>query len=208
MSDTLLRSLRLTLASLLAVALVAQLAIGMSRGGLTIVNFFSYFTVLSNTAAVVMLTKLATRPRRDSSQGFAVFRGAVTVYMSATGLVYALILVPSAADLGLTEPWVDWTLHVIGPTAIAADWIVNRPRAGLSRITPAIWTAFPAAYLSYTLVRGPIADWYPYPILDPDETGGYRGVAVWWLVILVIIAGLSYVYLWWAGRSATDPVAA
>lgn len=208
MSDTLLRSLRLTLASLLAVALVAQLAIGMSRGGLTIVNFLSSFTVLSNTAAVVMLTMLATRPGRDSSKGFAVFRGAVTVYMSATGLVYALILAPSAVDLGLTEPWVDWTLHIIGPIAIAADWIVNRPRTGLNRITPAIWTAFPAAYLSYTLVRGPIADWYPYPILDPGETGGYGSVAVWSLVILAIITGFSYVYSWWARRSATDPVAA
>lgn len=208
MNRTVLRSLRLTLASLLAVALVAQLAIGMSRGGLTLVNFFSYFTILSNSAAVVMLAMAAARPGRDALKGFAVFRGAVTVYMSVTGLVYALILAPSVVDLGLTEPWVDWSLHIIGPVAIAADWIFNRPQARLDPLTPLIWAAFPAVYLAYTLVRGPIADWYPYPILDPGETDGYRGVALWSLVVLTVIAVFSYAYLWWAGRSKTAMVSA
>ena len=205
MSDPTHRALRLALASLLAAAMFAQLAIGMSRNDLTVVRFFNSFTVISNTFAVVMLTLLAFRPDRDRTQGFAAFRGAVTVYMSVTGLVYALILAPGAADAGLTEPWVDWSLYVVGPIAVALDWLLDAPRVRLPPISPATWLVFPAAYLVYTLVRGPIAEWYPYPILDPDEVDGYRGVALWSLVILAVIVGFGLVYHWWANRRSPLP---
>ena len=205
MSDTTHRALRLALASLLAAAMVAQLAIGMSRNDLTVVRFFSSFNVLSNTFAAVMLALLAFRPDRDNAQGFAAFRGAVTVYMSVTGLVYALILAPGAVDVALTEPWVDWSLHVVGPIAIALDWLMDAPHVRLPPISPATWLVFPAAYLVYTLIRGPIAEWYPYPILDPGEVDGYRGVALWSLVVLAVIVGFGLFYHWWANRRSPLP---
>ncbi|MGD2103279.1 MAG: Pr6Pr family membrane protein [Acidimicrobiia bacterium] len=208
MSPTTLRALRLALASLLVTALVAQLAIGLSRSDLTVVRFFSFFTVLSNTAAVVMLTLLALRPRRDESAGFAVFRGAVTVYMSVTGLVYALILYPTLADVAVPEPWIDWSIHVIGPLALALDWLFNAPKAGLGWSAIGWWLIFPAVYLVYSLVRGPIVDWYPYPFLDPDEQGGYGSVAMWSVVVLVVIVALSAFYRWWASREPTGTATA
>jgi len=208
MSPTTRRTLRLALASLIATALVAQLAIGLSRSGLTVVNFFSLFTVLSNGAAVVMLTMLASRPGRDDSSGFAAFRGAVTVYMSVTGLVYAFILTTSATDVGLTEPWVDWVLHIVGPLAVVADWFVHRPAAAVGRRSVFYWLAFPVAYLVYTLVRGQIVDWYPYPILDPDEVDGYGTVALWSGGVIVVIAIVGLFYQWWADRQRAETVPA
>jgi hypothetical protein len=205
MSETTLRSLRLALASLLTVALLAQLAIGMSRADLTVANFFSFFTVLSNTAAVVMLVLLAARPDRVSDGGFSIFRGAVTVYMSVTGLVYATLLGPTGIDVGLTEPWVNWSLHILGPLAIGADWVINRPPSRLPDTALLIWLGFPAAYLVYSLIRGAIVDWYPYPFLDPGEVGGYGGVAIWSGVVLVVILVFGYGYLWWANRASPPP---
>jgi hypothetical protein len=205
MSETTHRALRLALASLITVALVSQLFIGMSRGGLTVVRFFSYFTVLSNTAAVVMLAMLAARPGRDSSEGFAIFRGAVTVYMSVTGLVYAVILAPNLADVAVPEPWIDWTIHVLGPILVIADWFHSPPRHRLHRNIFWIWLVFPAIYLVYSLIRGPLVGWYPYPFLDPDVSNGYLGVASWSLVVLGVIVGFSALYHWWAGRSPADP---
>lgn len=201
MSRTTLRAVRLALASLLATALVAQLAIGLSRSGLTVANFFSFFTVLSNTSAVVMLTMLAMRPGRDESAGFAMFRGAVTVYMSVTGLVYALVLFPSLTDVAVPEPWIDWSIHVIGPLTLVLDWLFHPPKAQLERNAIEWWLMFPAVYFIYSLARGPLVDWYPYPFLDPDTQGGYGGVALWSVVVLVVILGLSYFYRWWATRS-------
>jgi len=208
MSVTTHRALRLTLASLLLVAMTAQLAIGMSRSGLTVVNFLSYFTILSNTLAMVLMAWLAFDPGRDSSPGFASFRGAVTVYMSLTGVIYAVVLAPVAVDLALTEPWVDWSLHVVGPIAVVLDWILDPPPVRLSTRALPAWLAFPAGYLAYTMIRGPIAHRYPYPILDPDEVGGYGAVAIWSIIVLVVILGFGALYLWWANRRSPQPQAA
>jgi hypothetical protein len=199
MSTTIHRSIRLALASLVGVALIAHLAIGLSRSGLTVVRFFSYFTVLSNALAVILLVMLASRPGRDASPGFAVFRGAVTVYMIVTGLVYAILIAPVAGDVGVPEPWIDWIIHVLAPVAIAADWIVNPPTVALPRESLWIWLPFPAAYLVYSLIRGPIVDWYPYPFLDPAGAG-YGAVAMWSGVVLVVILAFSYACYWWANR--------
>lgn len=208
MSETTHRTVRLALGSLILVALFAQLAIGMSRADLTVANFFSFFTVLSNTMAVVLLAMLAWAPERSSSPRFSLFRGAVTVYMSVTGLVYAVLLAPTGIDVGLTEPWVNWSLHIVGPVAVAADWLFFPPGEELPQRTPLYWLTFPAVYLVYSLVRGALIDWYPYPFLDPGETGGYGGVAIWSAVVLVVILAFSYAYHWWAKRRVATPAPA
>lgn len=203
MSETTHRTLRLALASLLLVALVAQLFIGLSRSSLTVVRFFSSFAVLSNTLAVVMLATLAASPLRDSSRWFALFRGAVTVYMSVTGVVYAVLLAPNLADVAVLEPWIDWTIHLIGPLAVALDWFLHPTPVTLGREALAIWLVFPAVYLAYSLIRGAIVDWHPYPFLDPAEVDGYLGVALWSAAVLVVVLAFGWVYRWWANRAVT-----
>ena len=90
--------------------------------------------------------------------------------MVVTGLVYAVLLAPASADVGLTEPWVDAVVHEVAPVLVLLDWLVDPPGRRLSvRAGRARWLIFPAVYLVYSLVRGPIADWYPYPFLDPDH---------------------------------------
>lgn len=208
MSETAHRAARLALASLILVALFAQLAIGMSRADLTVANFFSFFTVLSNTMAVVVLAMLAWDPEHSSSKRFSLFRGAVTVYMSVTGLVYAVLLAPTGIDVGLTEPWVNWSLHILGPLAVAGDWLFFPPGDEMPRHAPLYWLAFPAVYLVYSLIRGALVDWYPYPFLDPRETGGYGAVAIWSAVVLVVILAFSYAYHWWANHRVATPAPA
>jgi hypothetical protein len=204
MSRTTHRGLRLALASLIATALLAQLVISLSRSDLTIVRYFSFFTVLANTSAVVLLILLAARPGRDRSVAFAMFRGAVTVYMTVTFIVYLVVLAPNAVDVGLTEPWIDWTLHIVGPVAVALDWLLYPPAARLQTSATPIWLIFPAAFLVYTLIRGTIVDWYPYSILDPNEGNGYATVAMWSIVILVTITFFGLLYQWWSNRRVME----
>lgn len=175
-------------------ALVTQLVDGRRHHGLEAENFFSYFTVLSNCAAVAVLAILALRPSLAHAPGFVVARGAVTLYMVVTGLVYAVLLAPASADVGLTKPWVDAVVHEIAPAVVLLDWLVDPPRQRLSWGDAASWLVFPAAYLVYSLVRGPLADWYPYPFLDPDHGSlGYGSVAMTSAAILVTIVALSAV---------------
>ena len=204
MSETIIRTLRLALSSLLTVALLAALAIGMSRNELAIVEFFSSFSVLSNALAVIALGMLAVRPRLTSSPSFSVFRGGVTVYTSVTALLYAVPLIPKGIEAGYTEPWVDSTLHVVGPIALALDWLLNRPVVSIHQSAVGIWMIVPALYLAYTLIRGAIVDWYPHPFLDPEAMGGYGGLALWLGAGLVVIVGLGYLFYWWANHEIDE----
>jgi hypothetical protein len=82
---TLHRILRVAVAGLTLAAVVAQLYDSIHRGR-SVVNFFSFFTIQSNLLAVVTLVAAAFTARLAS------LRGAVTLYLATTGIVYALLL--------------------------------------------------------------------------------------------------------------------
>lgn len=200
MSETSLRSLRLALASLLGVALVGRLAVGMSRSQAPPTEFFGSFTVLSNMLAIAMLSMYAIRPALGGSMRFAVFRGLVTVSMVMTVILFVWVKASPGIVPGATEPWVDWSLRVVGPAAVLADWLAHPPTARLGVRSGVSWTVPPVLYLGYALVRGAINDSYPYPFLDPAEVGGYGRMAIWSGAVvgatLIVALGCS----WWAQK--------
>jgi hypothetical protein len=55
--------------------------------------------------------------------------------------------------------------------------------------------AYPLVWLGYTLVRGSIVGWYPYPFLNPAN-GGYGQVAATVAVVLVASAVVCLFYAW------------
>jgi hypothetical protein len=194
--DGVKRTIRGLVALAITIAVVYQLIESIDRGA-SIVNFFSFFTILSNVAAVALLGYESLRDR-DAPPAL---RGSITVYMVITGLIHAVLLAPVTADVGLTAPWVDFVVHIVAPVAVAADWLVNPPSGRLRSSVVVWWLVFPAAYLGYSLVRGPRVDWYPYPFLDSSEVGGYGGVAIYSVVILVVFILVGLFLRWWANRT-------
>lgn len=49
------------------------------------------------------------------------------------------------------------------PLAVIADWLYQPPAHKPTVRHALLWLAFPLVYLTYTLVRVAIIDWYPYP---------------------------------------------
>jgi hypothetical protein len=83
-------------------------------------------------------------------------------------------------------------LHYTMPTVIVIDWLVDLPKNRVSLRESLIWLAFPLLYLVYSLLRGPLVDWYPYPFLDP-RIEGYGNVAVMSVLIAVMAFVLAVV---------------
>jgi len=192
-------------------AIVAQLWIGVTEHDARAANFFSFFTIESNLLTVVVLLVgggLALAGR-ESTPAWELFRGAVVAYMTTTFLVFAALLSGLPDNLDLTEPWVNVVLHQLMPIVLVIDWIFSPPQARLTIRRALVWMLFPAAYLVYSLIRGPIVDWYPYPFLNPDEVGGYAGVIAYAVGIAVLFAGIIWFVVtignkardWWATRS-------
>lgn len=185
---------RLVFAALVLVAQVAQFSVSV-RLGLGIVNFFSYFTNLGNLIAVVVFVVGAVRLARGlpETRAWAVVRYCSVVNMVFVGLVFNVLL--AGLDLGPLYPWVNVVLHMVMPVAVLVDWIVLPPRGRQPWRDVPIALVFPVAYSVYSLVRGPITGFYPYPFYDVDAVGGVGPLVLYLLALIVGLAVLAVLVL-------------
>ncbi|MDM5193928.1 Pr6Pr family membrane protein [Bacillus hominis] len=178
---------RLLLSLLAFSALITQFVTRAQVKPFNPVNFFSYFTIESNilVAVILLLSSLGTALFGRSEQ-FGVLRGAATVYILTTGLIYFLLLRGLEESLQTPIPWVNTVLHYIMPLAMILDWVINPPTKKITWKQATSWLIFPILYVIYSLIRGPFVNWYPYPFLDP-RIGGYGKVLLYSIGIAVVI---------------------
>lgn len=130
-------------------------------------NYFSYFTIQSNILGVAVLLIGALRDPGD--RRWQVLRGAAALYLVITGIIYALLL--SNVDVQMQGVWTNTVLHRIMPIVLLVDWLLIQANL---KPTPRLiggYLIYPVLYGVYTLIRGPIVDWYPYPFIDPRSQG-------------------------------------
>lgn len=194
--------IRLIAAGVIIAAIVGQLITSLNYGQpdipMFLVNFFSYFTILSNALAAIALIVGAWfgfRYKQDPPWFNVAFASIVT-YMATTGVVYNLLLRSISLDQGTTLGWSNEVLHLIAPIYLVLVWILA---PGKSRLEwRALWAiiAFPLVWSVYTMIRGAITGWYPYPFLNPANLGGYGPVAVYVIAIAGFIGLMGVVVVW------------
>ena len=147
-------------------------------------NFFSFFTIQTNLLAIAMLALVVVVRPPERTILFDAVRGAVTLYIAITGVVFALLLAGMQESLDTHIAWVDFTVHKLMPLVLVVDWLLDPPRHRLSLRIGATWLLYPFAYLVYTLIRGASVGWYPYPFLDVSKHG-YGGVLLRCVAMLI-----------------------
>lgn len=164
-------------------ALVGWLALALelwiflkSAGDLTtadrLVNYFSYFTILSNIAAAIVLTLAATgaRTRLAGFFGRPTVQTGVAAYMTMTAIGYVLLMQTGTPP----EGWAfvaDALLHYVTPLFTLGFWFLFVPRGTLRLGDLVGFLGFPVIYLAYAMLRGSIVHRYPYAILDVGRLG-------------------------------------
>jgi hypothetical protein len=189
---------RLAFGTLAIVAMTYQFAVLNVEPGYAKGNFFSFFTIQSNILAVAALFLLVAVPRERRTALFDGARQAAVLYIAITGVVFALLLSGLQEDVQTSASWVDFVVHKLLPVVLVVDWLVDPPRRRLPAWTVLAWLVFPAAWLVYTLVRGEIVDWYPYPFVDVSRLG-YGGVLAR-AAGLTVAFGLGAAALLWLGN--------
>jgi hypothetical protein len=152
-------------------------------------NVFVFFTILSNLTVGVTSMLLALNPNR-SSIVFSVFRLIGVVSIVITGLVFHAVL----KDLLDLESWAlvaDNTIHTVVPVLAVVVWIAYGPRDLVSRRIVGLSALYPVAWLAFTLIRGEIVGFYPYPFVDVGTLGYPRVLVncVWVAVLYLAVAG-------------------
>lgn len=190
-----LTAARIFFALLALTAIGRQLSLHVQAGHDTL-NFFSYFTNLSNLFASLVLL-LSVSPSvsarlRDELRFISV------VNMTVVGLVFAVLL--RNVDLGDLRPWVNVVLHYVMPCVVVIDWLWQPPNTRLRLKHLGLALVIPALYLVYALLRGAGSGWYPYPFLNPANVGGYPGVALYAVGIAVTVLAAGGAWLWAGNR--------
>lgn len=158
-----------------------------------VVRYLSYLTIWSNALVAWSAYTLATGRDRDTARWRALRLNAVAL-IALAGIVHFLFLRP-LLDLHGSNWVADKLLHVVVPILAVAGWAAFGPRGRAAVADLPRFLVIPVAWVTYTLVRGALVDWYPYPFIDVD-LHGYGLVALNALGISGILLVLAFGAIW------------
>lgn len=167
-------------------------------GGL--INFFSFFTVLTNTLVVVVLS-YALVQRDSAAKRFFLAPGI------SSGIAVSIVVVSLAYNLLLRHLWqpegfqfvADELLHDVMPALFFIFWWRCVPKGSLRFKHIGAWVIYPLVYFAYVLLRGHLLGQYQYPFIDVDALGypqvfvNAGGILAGFIVIALTVLGLDNV---------------
>lgn len=156
-------------------------------------NFFSYFTVQSAIAAVVMLIigAIIAFRRPEDPPWLDALRTLVTTYIIVSGVVFAIMVVQSSTRAyRIDVPWSDQLLHFWIPACALVDWLFDPHKTRVSWRLLGWVLVYPVVWGIFTFIRGSIVGWYPYFFLDSSQVA-FGETVVYCLICLVIIMGIT-----------------
>jgi len=155
----------------------------------SIANLFSYFTILCNLLVASSVTFSIFLPKTQVGIYFSSVsvQTAIALYIFIVALVYNSVL----RGLLILEGWqivVDNMLHVVIPILYLLYWFFFVPKTYLNWKNGMYWILFPLIYLIYSLIRGAIVQWYPYPFLNAAKYGYNQVIFNIGIMILVFFS--------------------
>ncbi|GAB4135571.1 MAG: Pr6Pr family membrane protein [Cyanobacteria bacterium J069] len=183
-----------------ALLLQLQVTINTSLGkGLTlwtaIARYFSYFTIENNILVALVFTAVALRSSSTAAKFFTKPRvqTAIAAYITIVGLVYHLLL----RNIWNPQGWqllADNVLHYVTPLFYILFWLAFVQKSTIHWKSLPSWLIYPVIYSVFTLVRGAITGWYPYPFINAAELG-YARVLINTLFVFLGFAIISSIFM-------------
>lgn len=165
-------------------------------GGL--VNFFSFFTVLTNTLVVVVLSYAVVDRDSAAKRFFLAPR-------VSSAIAVSIVLVSLAYNLLLRHLWqpegfqfiADELLHDVMPLLFVVYWWRCVPKGTLQCKHIGLWVLYPLLYFAYVLLRGDLLGQYQYPFFDVGTLGypqvfvNAGGILAGFVLIALAVVGLD-----------------
>jgi hypothetical protein len=162
---------------------------------ITIMNFASYFTILTNVLIVLCMLFPLVAPESRSSRFLSrpSVRTAVASYSAVIGIIYFVFLRNIGHDHGL-ERLADQLLHYVTPAMFIVDWLTFVPKGHVPWRAIANFLIFPALYGVWTLIHGAITGWYPYPFFNAKKIG-YSEMLGSFVVLACVLVAVPLVFV-------------
>lgn len=180
--------------------LVLQYASAANFGNAAMLS--CYYTILSNILCFLYFAFLvAARPKENP-----VVKGAVTMCIALTGIVYHLMLSGAMAAAGGNSALFigNYIVHTVVPLMVLFDYLLFTPKGTFNSFSPLWWTLIPIAYLIFAVIRAEVGTGlfsgfggkpsrYPYPFMDFDLLGSGKA-ALYIVIIAVAYIALGYLF--------------
>lgn len=170
-----------------------------------------YYTIQSNILCLVVISMVIVdtiiKIKREGIKGenisFPKLKGATTMAITVTFLVFHVILKPTLFDMGMGEyasSFGNISVHYVTPLMFILDWVLFDKKFVYKKTDPIIWTMIPLAYFVFAIIRAQIGgiiagtdSRYPYFFIDIDQYGWM--VALFVLGLLIFFIALGYIIL-------------
>jgi len=148
-----------------------------------------FYTIQSNALCFIFFSILIIKNILDlknkgikgSTVFFTHFKGAVTMSIAVTFIIYHFILAPYFLSAGSNYNLFNWQnvlVHYFVPIATIFDWIIFDKKSNFRWFDPILWLTVPITYFIFILVRariggviGIVKSPYPYFFIDVDVLG-------------------------------------
>lgn len=151
-----------------------------------LINVISYFTILCNSLIAISLSFSTFFPKTKLGIFFSNLsvKTAIALYIFIVFVVYNTVL------RGIWKPtgwqlFLDNMLHVLIPILYILYWLFVVTKGKLNWKNGFYWLLFPLIYLIYSLIRGSVVNWYPYPFLNASKLG-YGQVSINIIIMLFV----------------------
>jgi hypothetical protein len=115
--------------------------------------------------------------------------------MAVTGLVFTTVL-SGLEELQRLRQATNVAFHYVAPVLAIVGWLLFGPRPRIAGRVVGLAVVLPIVWVAYTLIRGAIVEFYPYPFIDVTEHGYGRVFGNIFLVSALFVAlGLLFWYL-------------
>ncbi len=195
--------LRLAAGVVLLGALVFQIVDKVTHADMIPDQYFAYFTIESAMIMSVVLLvggwMALTRP--TDTVLYTTVRVSIVAYAVVMAVVYNVLLRGIPDEGYVVVPWPGEIMHVWIPIVIVLDWLLSpgRPRLGWSALRVVV--IFPLAWVAFTLVRGALTGWVPYPFFEFST--GFVSIAGYILGIAAFIVGVASAAIAYSRRTRT-----
>lgn len=202
------RSWHGVLALLVVLAIALQLFIayrvpggpGVSETGLLegtgwtgrFIRALSSYDVQCAILAGVVAVLIVLDPTRDRPM-FRAVRLTALIGTTLASVVYTAVLSEDQTPTGYAETTSSALLHYVIPVATVIGWVLVRSATRIDGRAVVASLVFPLAWVAYSLVRGEVSHWYPYPFIDVAALG-YTRVAVNLVAVLCLQVAIALAF--------------
>lgn len=162
---------------------------------------FLFFLIL----AFKNIAELKSKGIRGTTKLSPHLKGAVTMTIAVTGLVYHFVLAPmflsSSANYHLFS-WQNILVHYFVPIAVILDWLIFDEKWNFRWFDPLLWILIPVAYFLFIIIRAKtggvieiVKSHYPYFFIDVDLLGWINVLKNAGLLVLGFLL-LGYIIYW------------